>query len=373
MVWKAVLDESATTGNPEYQVAAKTVRKDASLEARDDLLTEAAVMAQLVGHTNLVSIVGVVTSGSPLILLLSYCDHGSLSSYLKKRVANGIAVSVAHKLDFATQTANGMAHLAEKRFVHRDLAARNILLASGQSASNLVCKVADFGLSRRARSNNLLENEDYYRSQKGVFSVRWTAPEAMESLVFNQASDVWSFGVVLMELVQDGDKPYHDLRRNCDVMALTMSGKRHPQPQSGCSDSLYGIMTRCWDAVGENRPTFFDLVLELGQLCTRSTVWGEDIDACTNSSLDVTASAVGETHDVISVATPCPGQASDEKSGSTVTSEGVEYEALVLDADRTNQPEGLIQYAGMSVVASNHQFMATVVDATQRIRTVSVL
>jgi surface protein len=265
-VWKAMLDESTTTGNPEYQVAAKTVLDaNSAPEATADLMTEAAVMAQLAGHPNLVSIIGVVTSGNPLILILSYCDHGSMLSHLKRSVAEGNALPLAHKIDFAAQTARGMAHLSGRHFIHRDLAARNVLLTSGRSTSNLVCKVADFGLSRGGHGDEVsIETEDYYKSHNGVFPVRWTAPEAMESLIFNQASDVWAFGVLLVELVQDGDRPYHGLKCNSDVMALTMSGRRHKQPE-GCSNDLYGIMMQCWHVESKQRPSFKELASALDQ------------------------------------------------------------------------------------------------------------
>jgi serine/threonine protein kinase len=156
-----------------------------------------------------------------------------------------------------------MKALADAGIVHRDLAARNVLVDK-----DLGAKVADFGLSRVGHSSQkfgLAENEDYYRSQKGIFPVRWTAPEAMETLVFNQASDVWSFGVLLVELVQDGDRPYYDLKSNSDVVALTMSGCRHQQPH-GCSNALFSVMCRCWDVEPRKRPSFTALTVELDQL-----------------------------------------------------------------------------------------------------------
>jgi serine/threonine protein kinase len=269
-VWKAVLDDSANTGSPEYQVAAKLVRGTkgggVSRKAASDLMTEAAVMALLAGHKNLVSIIGVVTLGDPLIMVLSYCDHGSMLSHLLHCAAEGNAVVAAHKLDFAVQTARGMAHISGKHVVHRDLAARNVLLTSGHSPSNLVCKVADFGLSRCSGHADGAETEDYYKSRKGIFATRWTAPEAMETLVFNQASDVWSFGVVLVELAQDGSRPY-PLLSGSNVMALTISGQRHPQP-IGCTNEIYQTMMHCWDIDPRKRPRFLDLVAELSRLYT---------------------------------------------------------------------------------------------------------
>jgi predicted AlkP superfamily pyrophosphatase or phosphodiesterase len=88
--------------------------------------------------------------------------------HLRKRVADGEAASAVHKLDFGAQIARGMEHLAERHFIHRDLAARNVLLTSGPSISKLVCKVADFGLSRAGDSAGKKEaaddSNDYYKS-----------------------------------------------------------------------------------------------------------------------------------------------------------------------------------------------------------------
>jgi serine/threonine protein kinase len=134
-----------------------------------------------------------------------------------------------------------------------------------------MCKIADFGLSRGSRVGEAItpdewthENadradrgethEDYYKSTTGVFPVRWTAPEAMETLRFTPASDVWSFGIVVIELLVDGDTPYHGMS-NPDVMNLTMSGGRHPKPPL-CSNKLYDMLLKCWDADAAKRPAF---------------------------------------------------------------------------------------------------------------------
>merc|ERR1719272_2829413 len=87
-VWKGILDESSAGGVPSYMVAVKT-SKEAKGEGADEMLREATVMAQVSGHPNLVSLIGVVTSGTPLMLLLSLCEHGSLLSVLKERKLTG--------------------------------------------------------------------------------------------------------------------------------------------------------------------------------------------------------------------------------------------------------------------------------------------
>jgi len=89
----------------------------------------------------------------------------------------------------------------------------------------------------------------YYRASTGQFPIRWTAPEAMETMLFNGATDVWSYGVLLLEIYLDGGKPYAGMN-NQIVISRVASGYRAPRP-TGCSDAVYtDIMLKCWDKVG---------------------------------------------------------------------------------------------------------------------------
>ena len=134
-VWKAMLEEDGRDG---YLVAAKTVRDAAaSPQARQDLVYEAGVMAQVSEHRNIVSLLGVCTAGSPLLLVCSYCEHGSLEDIYRQPPEARTRFGLAEQLAAAVEIASGMDHLAQLHFVHRDLAARNVLLAT-----NYVCKVA---------------------------------------------------------------------------------------------------------------------------------------------------------------------------------------------------------------------------------------
>jgi hypothetical protein len=138
-VYKAKLDESERRNTPEYTVAAKTV-KDAkeSPEGSKDLLAEAAVMASVGNHPNLIALIGVITRGDPWVIVISFCAQGSVLGVLKKAAAQGEPVPFEDKLDMARDVALGMEHLAKMHFIHRDLAARNVLVAEE------TCKVADF-------------------------------------------------------------------------------------------------------------------------------------------------------------------------------------------------------------------------------------
>ena len=164
-MWKGLLADADNAASvPEYLVAIKIVLRPeggqetaaAAAAAEDDLLNEALLMAQVESHKHLVSLVGVVTRGHPKLLVLSFCEHGELHGMLKKRAADGDAFDVLTKHRFCAEIAAGMSVLASNHFVHRDLAARNVLLASG-----MVCKVADFGMSRQVHTDD--NTGDYYR------------------------------------------------------------------------------------------------------------------------------------------------------------------------------------------------------------------
>ena len=98
----------------------------------------------------------------------------------------------------ALDISRGLSYLAELKYVHRDIACRNCLVNSTR-----VVKLADFGMTRP-----MFEN-DYYRfSRKGMLPVRWMAPESLADGLFTPMSDVWSYGVLLYEMITFGSFPF---------------------------------------------------------------------------------------------------------------------------------------------------------------------
>jgi hypothetical protein len=194
-VYKALVDERSTTGVPEYTVAVKVLKDEPTSGEIKEFMREAAIMAQF-QHPNVVSLIGVVTVGDPAMLVLQFCEHGSLLSFLRKHIGFQ-QLQLGSKYSLMADIARGMDYLASRNVVHRDLAARNVLVGS-----DFVCKVSDFGLSREVDSNSA----DYYSSAKGKLPLRWTAPEALQTRHFSTWSDIWSFGILCGEVFDNGEK-----------------------------------------------------------------------------------------------------------------------------------------------------------------------
>ena len=181
---------------------------------------------------------------------------------LTKKAADGAPVSDVTKLRMCKETSLGMEHLTSNHFVHRDLAARNVLVATG-----FICKVADFGLSRGTNGwggDDEASSNDYYRCTGGLFPVKWTSPEAIETCKFSLASDVWSFGIFVIEVFQNGITPYLGIS-NPDVIKMVQCGERHARPQT-CPRPVFDMLLRCWAHDPVTRPDFAKIADEFKNL-----------------------------------------------------------------------------------------------------------
>eukprot|EP01137_Pigoraptor_chileana_P037741 Opistho-2@35313 len=218
-----------------------------------DFLKEAAIMKRL-KCDKLVQLYAVCTDRDPIYIVTELMRHGSLLDYLRER---GTTLKQPQLIDMAAQVAQGMAYLEAQNYIHRDLAARNILVGENNN-----CKVADFGLAR-------IITDDEYTPQEGTkFPIKWTAPEAALYNKFTIKSDVWSFGILLTEIVTFGRIPYAGMT-NAEVLQAIERGYRMPIMQ-GCPDTLYAVMMDCWKADPEDRPTFDSLQYRLEDLVVNS-------------------------------------------------------------------------------------------------------
>ena len=154
--------------------------------------------------------------------------HQNNPKFLKQ--SNHCRLSLLDLVSMCVDVAKGCCYLEELHFVHRDLAARNCLVSSADPTLRVV-KIGDFGLARDIYRN------DYYRKEgEGLLPVRWMAPESLVDGVFTSQTDVWSFGVLLWEILTLGQQPY-PARTNLQVLHFVRNGGRLDRPPD-CPDSL---------------------------------------------------------------------------------------------------------------------------------------
>ncbi|CAH0768790.1 unnamed protein product [Bemisia tabaci] len=253
-------------------VAVKTLRENAGERERSDLLQELEVMKMLDPHPNVVRLLGCCTEKDPIFLIMEYVACGKLQSFLRNSRAQRCYDNMHGPSDtltsrdltsFCYQVARGMQFLSSKGIIHRDLAARNVLVAEDHT-----CKVADFGFAR-----DVITSHVYERKSEGRLPIRWMAPESLYDNIFSVKSDIWSFGVLVWEIVTLGSTPYPGLAA-AEVMKRVRDGYRLDKPEH-CRRELYNIMYYCWDKDPKERPNFSELVDLLEQLLLSETEYIE--------------------------------------------------------------------------------------------------
>ncbi|MBV94802.1 Non-receptor tyrosine-protein kinase TYK2, partial [Eschrichtius robustus] len=240
-------------------VAVKALKADCGPQLRTGWRREIEILRTLY-HEHIVKYKGCCEDqGEKSVqLVMEYVPLGSLRDYLPRH-----NVGLAQLLLFSQQICEGMAYLHAQHYVHRDLAARNVLLDN-----NRLVKIGDFGLAKAVP-----EGHEYYCVREdGDSPVFWYAPECLKECKFYYASDVWSFGVTMYELLTYCDSTQSPPSKFIELIGLTQGqmtvlrltellerGERLPQPEK-CPCEIYCLMKNCWKAEASFRPTFQNLI-----------------------------------------------------------------------------------------------------------------
>lgn len=251
-------------------VAVKMLKEGHTDAEMMDLVSEMEMMKMIGKHRNIINLLGCCTQDGPLFVIVEFAPHGNLRDFLRQhRPSSGYEPAIGANVkdrntltqkdlvSFAYQVARGMEYLASRRCIHRDLAARNVLVSD-----NYILKIADFGLARDIHSH------DYYRkTTDGRLPVKWMAPEALFHRVYTTQSDVWSYGVLLWEIMTLGGTPYPSVPSMEKLFQLLRNGHRMEKPPC-CSLEIYLLMRDCWSYQPNERPMFSELVQDLDRILT---------------------------------------------------------------------------------------------------------
>ncbi|XP_030521386.1 serine/threonine-protein kinase STY8-like isoform X1 [Rhodamnia argentea] len=213
---------------------------------QDEFAQEVAILRQ-VQHKNIVRFIGACTKPPHFCIVTEYMPGGSLYSYLHK---NHNVLKLPQLLKFAIDVCEGMEYLHKSNIIHRDLKTANLLMDNHN-----VVKVADFGVAR-------------FQSQGGVMTAetgtyRWMAPEVINHQPYDEKADVFSFAVVLWELIT-AKIPYENLTPL--QAALGVRQGLRPELPENAHPKLLEVMQRCWEAEPGKRPAFCEITVELEHL-----------------------------------------------------------------------------------------------------------
>ncbi|XP_068200966.1 insulin receptor-like [Palaemon carinicauda] len=228
------------------KVAVKTPKDSSTIQAIREFLEEAVVMQNIDCH-HIVKFLGVVEDYVPVYIVMELMQ-GDLKSYLK---AKHHPLPTQQILKLAVEAADGMAYLAFHDLVHRDLAARNCLLTV-----DLTLKISDFGLARNVQNHS---SQCYRKEGKGILPFSSMAPESFSFGSYTTKSDVWSYGVLLWEMITKGASPFKGWEMEKVKRLIINERKTLPMPK-GCHTLLMNLMKECWRYEPTRRPDFFNIV-----------------------------------------------------------------------------------------------------------------
>ncbi|KAK1269669.1 Serine/threonine-protein kinase HT1 [Acorus gramineus] len=228
-------------------VAIKLLERPENSPERAQLMeqqfAQEVMMLATLKHPNIVRFIGGCRKPMVWCIVTEYAKGGSVRQFLMRRHNRSVPLKLAVKQ--ALDVARGMAYVHGLNFIHRDLKSDNLLISADKSI-----KIADFGVARiEVQTEGMTPETGTYR---------WMAPEMIQHRPYNHKVDVYSFGIVLWELIT-GMLPFQNMTAVQAAFAVVNKGVRPIIPQD-CLPVLSEIMTRCWDANPDVRPSFNEVV-----------------------------------------------------------------------------------------------------------------
>ncbi|KAJ8530310.1 hypothetical protein K7X08_037145 [Anisodus acutangulus] len=246
------------------EVAIKILKSERlNTELQTEFAQEVYIMRK-VRHKNVVQFIGACTRPPNLCIVTEYMSGGSVYDYLHKQKGS---FKLPTLLKVAIDVSKGMNYLHQNNIIHRDLKAANLLMDE-----NEVIKVADFGVARVKAQTGVMTAET------GTY--RWMAPEVIEHKPYDHKADVFSFGVVLWELLT-GKLPYEYLTPLQAAIGVVQKDLRPTIPKD-TPPKLAELLETCWQQEPTSRPDFSEIVDILQQIAKE--VGHERADRCKEKS-----------------------------------------------------------------------------------------
>ncbi|OHT01877.1 hypothetical protein TRFO_31225 [Tritrichomonas foetus] len=195
-----------------------------------------------------------ITLQHPYCILTEYISGGTLFSRLHRKELNQKILTPTNKTIIAIGVAHGMEFLHSKNLIHRDLKSLNILLDEEGLPF-----IGDFGLSRSLNTEKDLMT-------KGVGTSQWMAPEVLNSEHYNCKVDVYSFAIIMWELLTE-EIPYKDVLDH-NVVTQVLNFNKRPAIPEDCPQNIASFISDCWDRDPDHRPSFQTIVkmLDSGEI-----------------------------------------------------------------------------------------------------------
>lgn len=273
-VWQAKAE--GILGRPgQRMVAVKMLREEYTSEEEQYLYKDLEVMKLLQPHPNIILLLGCCSRSRPLYLIMELATNGSLLNLLRQQRhafspnnldedqpratrQRHVNLMMHDLMKFALQVASGLDYISSNQLIHRDLAARNVLLDE-----QMVCKISDFG-SRE----DVIEVRQYESKTKRRLPLRWMAPESLTMSEYSVQTDIWSFGILMWEIITLGSTPYPGLS-GPQVMEMVQKGSHMTKPPN-CPDAMFLLMKGCWKFYPAKRPQFQTLKAKISHLVEES-------------------------------------------------------------------------------------------------------